>query len=296
MAININRDLAQWLYDRVIEGAPENEVRNSLLETGYDRVHVDQLCRYAYKQSAELLEALKAYDRDAANEDGLPLPQFKATAAIPDDHGNVREDDVRVLMRSERPHVVLFGNFLSDEECEALIAMAQDQLRRAEVVSRETGDPVIDHRRTSDYAMFQRGANELLTRIEERIERVTGVNATHGEGIQVMRYGVGAEYQSHFDFFDPDGAFLRKSQDKGGQRIATLVMYLNDPPAGGETVFPDAGLSIVPRKGNAVYFAYVAENGECDNLSFHGGAPVVRGEKWIASKWLRTNPYFLDVE
>ena len=295
MAVNINRDLAQWLYDRVEEGTPEKQVRKSLTDHGYDRVQVDTLCRYAFQQTDKLAEALKAYDRDASEGD-MAITEFKATAAIPDDRENATQDDVKILFRSERPHVVLFGNFLSHEECDALIGMAKDQLRRAEVVSRETGDPVIDHRRTSEYTMFQRDETELLQRIEDRIARITGVPATHGEGIQVMRYGVGAEYQSHFDFFDPNGVFLRKSKDRGGQRIATLVMYLNDPPAGGETIFPDAGLSISPQKGNAVYFAYVAENGECDNLSFHGGAPVVRGEKWIASKWLRQNPYFLELE
>ena len=294
--ININRDLAQWLYDRVQEGTPEKQVSLSLTENGYDPSHVKSLCKYAFRQTDQLKEALLVYDRDAENDTGVSAPDFIPVAAIPDTHEHTIDGDIHILMRCERPHVVLFGNFLSHDECDALVALGSEELTRAAVISRETGEPMIDHRRTSDYAMFQRGQEELLVKVEERIARITGVPVDHGEGLQIMRYGEGAEYQPHFDFFDMDGAFMRRSRDSGGQRMATMVIYLNDAPAGGETTFPDAGLSFSPRKGNAVYFAYTAEDNSGDNLSFHGGAPVLRGEKWIASKWLRRNPYFLDIK
>ena len=77
----------------------------------------------------------------------------------------------------------------------------------------------------------------------------------------------------------------------GGQRVASLVIYLNDVDAGGETVFPQVGLSIAPAKGSAVYFAYTDAQSRCDPLSFHGGAPVERGEKWIATRWMRELPF-----
>ena len=302
MAVNINRDLAQWLIERVEEGTPEKQVRRNLHDHGYDRVQVQSLCDFAYRNTKGLYAALAQFDHDIAHETEQDVPLFASMAALelPDDNSllSLTHDGgpVRILASVERPHVVLLGNFLSDAECDALMALGHSELRRAEVVHRETGNAVIDDRRTSDYATFQRGEHPLLVRIEERIERLTGLPTTHGEGIQVMRYSEGAEYRPHFDFFDPDGAFMRRRSDTGGQRVATLVMYLNDAPAGGATVFPDAGLAIRPHKGCAVYFAYTTSNGECDNLSFHGGAPVVRGEKWIASKWLRTKPYFSDAE
>jgi prolyl 4-hydroxylase len=77
----------------------------------------------------------------------------------------------------------------------------------------------------------------------------------------------------------------------GGQRISTLIMYLNDVPAGGSTVFPEVGLDVLPRKGNALYFAYATEDGQLDRRSLHGGSPVGAGEKWIATKWIRQRPY-----
>jgi prolyl 4-hydroxylase len=68
-------------------------------------------------------------------------------------------------------------------------------------------------------------------------------------------------------------------------------MYLNDVEAGGSTVFPEVGVDVLPRRGNAVYFAYCSENGALDPRTLHGGSPVGAGEKWIATKWFRERQY-----
>ena len=98
-----------------------------------------------------------------------------------------------------------------------------------------------------------------------------------------MNYGVGEEYKPHFDFF-PSG---KVDSTKGGQRVGTLLIYLNDVPMGGETVFQKVGLSIVPKKGSAVYFHYTNSKGQVDRLSLHSSIPVIEGEKWVATKWIR---------
>jgi prolyl 4-hydroxylase len=77
----------------------------------------------------------------------------------------------------------------------------------------------------------------------------------------------------------------------GGQRVATLVIYLNEVAGGGDTVFPRIGLAIKPRSGCGVYFEYCNAAGELDERCLHAGAPVSNGEKWIATKWLRQRPY-----
>ena len=77
----------------------------------------------------------------------------------------------------------------------------------------------------------------------------------------------------------------------GGQRVATLIMYLNDVQGGGSTVFPEIGLDVLPRRGNAVFFAYSDDQGRLDPRTLHGGSPVAAGEKWIATKWLRQRTY-----
>jgi prolyl 4-hydroxylase len=75
--------------------------------------------------------------------------------------------------------------------------------------------------------------------------------------------------------------------NKGGQRVGTFLIYLNDVPLGGETVFHKVGLSIVPKKGTAIYFHYANSRGQVDRLSVHSSIPVSQGEKWVATKWIR---------
>ncbi|HET9023961.1 MAG TPA: 2OG-Fe(II) oxygenase, partial [Burkholderiaceae bacterium] len=145
--------------------------------------------------------------------------------------------------------------------------------------------------RTSAGTHFARGENELIRRIEARIAELVQIPMERGEPLQILHYQPGGEYRPHFDYFDPAQPGNEAVLQQGGQRIATLVMYLNDVEAGGSTVFPDVGLDVLPRRGNAVYFAYTTEAGELDKRSLHGGSPVSAGEKWIATKWFRQRPY-----
>ncbi|HSX13502.1 MAG TPA: 2OG-Fe(II) oxygenase, partial [Chlamydiales bacterium] len=77
----------------------------------------------------------------------------------------------------------------------------------------------------------------------------------------------------------------------GGQRVATVVMYLNSTEAGGETIFPCANISVTPKKGDAVLFYNLKPTGEVDPHSLHGGSPVIAGEKWIMTKWIREKAF-----
>ena len=102
---------------------------------------------------------------------------------------------------------------------------------------------------------------------------------------RVLRYRPGAEYKPHHDYFDPAQPGMAAVLKRGGQRVGTLVMYLNTPQQGGATVFPDAGLEVAPVRGSAVFFSY--DRPHAITKTLHGGAPVLAGEKWVATKWLR---------
>jgi prolyl 4-hydroxylase len=115
--------------------------------------------------------------------------------------------------------------------------------------------------------------------------------AENGEGLQVLRYGPGGECRAHFDFLVPSNKANSESIARSGQRLSTLIVYLNDVAEGGETVFPEIGLSVVPRRGDALYFEYTNSRMQVDVKSAHGGAPVVSGEKWVVTKWMRTRRF-----
>jgi prolyl 4-hydroxylase len=196
---------------------------------------------------------------------------------------------VTVLARLAQPALTVFGNLLSADECEALIAAAQPRLARSRTVDRNGGAAVSHASRTSDGMFFAPGETPLIARIEQRIATLLEWPVERGEGLQVLRYGPGAEYQPHFDFFDAQDAGTPAHTGAGGQRVGTLIMYLQSPDAGGATRFPQIGLDVAPIRGNAVFFAYPEPTAE--SLTLHAGAPVSAGEKWIATKWLRARPY-----
>jgi prolyl 4-hydroxylase len=109
----------------------------------------------------------------------------------------------------------------------------------------------------------------------------------NGEGLQVLHYSTGAGSEPHFDYLQPGNAANRESIARSGQRVSTLVTYLNDVPAGGQTVFPALGWAVSPVRGNAVYFEYGDDAGRVDARSLHASAPVTQGEKWVVTKWMR---------
>ena len=181
--------------------------------------------------------------------------------------------------------MVVFGGFLGDDECTQLMALAAPRLARSETVDNATGGSEVNVARTSDGMFLERGEHPLVQAIEARIADLLNWPVAHGEGIQVLRYRPGAEYRPHHDYFDPAHPGTAQVLKRGGQRVGTLVMYLNTPPGGGATTFPDVGLEVAPIRGNAVFFSY--DRPHASTRTLHGGARVTAGEKWVATKWMR---------
>lgn len=236
-------------------------------------------------------EVLRAHPGEAARAQGLPpaVPVPEPPIADSPLFIDVGDRRVEVLMAMANPRVVLFGNLLSPEECQAVIEAARTRMARSLTVQAASGGEEVNEDRTSDGMFFQRGENEAVARLEERIARLVRWPVENGEGLQVLHYRPGAEYKPHYDYFDPAEPGTPRLLRRGGQRVATLVIYLNDPVRGGGTTFPDVPLEIGPRQGNAVFFSY--GRAHPGSRTLHGGAPVIEGEKWIATKWLREREF-----
>ncbi|RYF33492.1 MAG: 2-oxoglutarate-dependent dioxygenase, partial [Comamonadaceae bacterium] len=196
---------------------------------------------------------------------------------------------VRVLQTLRHPRVIVFGDLLADEECDALIAAARVRLARSLTVETQTGGEVLNVDRTSDGMFFERGESEIVSRIEQRIAALLRWPLEFGEGLQVLRYAPGAQYRPHYDYFDPSEPGTPTILRRGGQRVATLLMYLQEPEQGGSTTFPDVGLEVAPARGTGVFFSY--DRPDPATRTLHGGAPVLAGEKWVATKWLREREF-----
>ncbi|RKJ96335.1 2OG-Fe(II) oxygenase [Alicycliphilus denitrificans] len=273
--------LRQWIIDQAGTGIAAPSLVDAMGRAGWAK---DVAVR-------AVEEVLRAHPGEAARAQGLPpavpVPEPPlADSPLFIDAGDRR---VEVLMAMANPRVVLFGNLLSPEECQAVIESARTRMARSLTVQAASGSEEVNKDRTSDGMFFQRGENEAVARLEERIARLVRWPVENGEGLQVLHYRPGAEYKPHYDYFDPAEPGTPRLLRRGGQRVATLVIYLNDPVRGGGTTFPDVPLEIGPRQGNAVFFSYGRAHPSSRTL--HGGAPVIEGEKWIATKWLREREF-----
>jgi prolyl 4-hydroxylase len=273
----ITPELRQWIVEQAQAGHSADSVLKTMLASGWNE-----------DVAIEAMEStLRGHLEQQALAQGLqpavtvPDPELEESPLYID-AGDRR---VAVLQAMYNPRVVVFGGLLSDDECDQLIALARPRLARSLTVATQTGGEEVNADRTSKGMFFQRGETGLVACLEERIARLVNWPAENGEGLQVLHYTPGTEYKPHYDYFDPEQPGTPSILRRGGQRVATLIMYLAEPEKGGGTIFPDVHLEVAPKRGNAVFFSY--ERPHPSTRTLHGGTPVLAGEKWIATKWLR---------
>jgi prolyl 4-hydroxylase len=199
--------------------------------------------------------------------------------------------EIAVLLRLEQPTLAVLGGVLSDDECQQLLELAGPRLARSTVVDPLTGVNAAADYRNSEGMFFRLQETSFIARLDQRISRLMNAPVENGEGLQVLRYGPGGHSAPHFDFLLPSNTANEESLARSGQRMSTLIVYLNDVPEGGATVFAEIGLSVMPRRGHAVYFEYANSRQQLDGRSLHAGAPVMKGEKWAMTKWMRTRRF-----
>jgi prolyl 4-hydroxylase len=284
MSQPITPELRRWIAEQARAGHDADTVLQAMRESGWEtEVAVQALENVLRSHLHELTQAETMQGSPSAA--AMPEPDLTGSP-LNLDGGDRR---VAVLGTLRTPRIVLLGGLLSDAECEALVEAARPRMNRSLTVATRTGGQEVSTDRTSRGMFFQRGESELVARIEARIARLVNWPVTHGEGLQVLHYQPGAEYKPHYDYFDPDAPGTPTLLRRGGQRVATVVIYLNEPEQGGGTIFPDISLEVAPRRGNAVFFSYARPHP--DTRTLHGGAPVLAGEKWIATKWLREREF-----
>jgi prolyl 4-hydroxylase len=288
IVINVSSGLRRWIIDNLARGAPRAAMIEHLVGRNFEPDVacglVDAFCS-AHVAGQPLPEQSVQLNLEAP-------PYVREPPRIASGHiicaGN---REIRVLQRLQIPVLATLERVLTDQECERLIGMARPRLRQSTVVDPPTGANRAVERRHSSGMFFRLRENPFIAEIDERLASIMNSPAEHSEGLQVLHYGPGGHYLPHFDFLVPSNPAASESIARSGQRISTLIVYLNDVIEGGETVFPAAGLSVVPRRGNGVYFEYTNSRMQVDLSSAHGGATVTRGEKWIVTKWMRSGRF-----
>ncbi|MET3761497.1 2OG-Fe(II) oxygenase [Sphingomonas sp. UYEF23] len=185
---------------------------------------------------------------------------------------------------SAQPRILLFRRFLSNAEADYLVARATPRFQPALVVHPVTGQQIPDPIRTSNLAAFPLALEQpAIHAINRRIAAASQTDVGAGEPLTVLRYRPGQQYRAHLDTLPR----------VDNQRLATMLVYLNDGYGGGETHFPKIGLKVRAQKGDALLFYNVRDGGQPDPLTLHEGMVVSAGEKLVASRWIRQSRLML---
>jgi len=284
IVVSVSSELRRWMLHNLERGCAANDLIDSMVKERFEpriaRALIDVFVRARSTGTVPPEGALALELQDAEY-------RYETPRLAPGNRIETAERRIDVLMRVEQPRMAVLGHVMSGEECAALIELARHRLRPSTVVDPKTGaDRIVDHR-NSESMFFMLEETPLVRALDRRFAQIMQAPVEHGEGLQVVRYGPGAQTAPHFDFLVPSNPANEASIARSGQRIATLVVYLNDVLEGGETVFPEVGLAVSPQQGNAVYFEYSNSLRQLDHKSVHAGAAVVQGDKWIVTKWIR---------
>jgi prolyl 4-hydroxylase len=284
-----------WIMENLARACSPLDMANSMARSGQ---HSMAVARAAIDEALAL--RARGIDSAGASSANAPAPApasaFEAPQEMPyiDVSRNLvaaPDREVEVLFVLKQPQVILLGNVLSDEECDAIVSHCGGRYTRSTVTAEADGASVVHEGRTSEMAFIQRGEAEVAERIDRRLAALAHWSPECSEPFQLQKYGKTQEYRPHYDWLDPDSAGHRSHLARGGQRLATFILYLCDVDQGGGTIFPGIGLEVFPKKGNALWFLNTDANHQPDKQTLHGGAPVVSGTKIIANKWLRQGRY-----
>tara|TARA_B100000214_G_C23715460_1_gene511789 strand:- start:73 stop:675 length:603 start_codon:yes stop_codon:yes gene_type:complete len=190
------------------------------------------------------------------------------------------------------PLIHTYDNFITDEECEFIINIAKDNLKRAKV-SDDTIDISEYRGRTNSVHWVPLHKYDLMKKLCLRIAIEIDVPFKHFESFQIIHYTKGQEYQYHYDAYDRnDKEQYKKYCEMRGNRLKTVLCYLNDVSSGGGTGFDsiqgrEEPLIVEPKKGRMILFQNVRPDGSLHKESRHAGLPVEDGEKWAFNLWVR---------
>ena len=191
-------------------------------------------------------------------------------------------------MFSAQPRIAMVKEFVAAPVCDWLIELGRPHLRQADIYDRETGALVLDGSRSNSAALLEIARiDTVLGFVRARIAALAEVQVLALETSQVLHYEVGQQFAPHHDFLDVKFPGLARDVASHGQRGLTLLIYLNDGFEGGETAFPVLGRAFKGRKGDALVFWNVTEDGAPDRSTLHAGTAPTRGEKWLFSQWIR---------
>ncbi len=194
---------------------------------------------------------------------------------------------------ADDPLVQVIDDFVTVTERNHIMRITADKLDTAMVSA--VGAAKTSDGRTGSVAWVKHDQTPIVRGLVKRVSNLVGIPVRHAESLQVVHYGETQEYKPHFDAYDMTTEKGQQRTAKGGQRLLTALMYLNDVEDGGGTIFPKLELEVEAKPGRMVIFHNVGDHALEDTTrhrrALHGGSPVWGGQKWACNLWFRQLPY-----
>lgn len=175
---------------------------------------------------------------------------------------------------------------LSDEECLYIRCLGGPHLQPS-ITADPNGVTQRSRIRTShDFLFLPEAETVTLRLLQARMAAAARLPLNHAEAMVLLRYAPGQEYRPHRDYLPPSH-YTPVAAGGSGQRLRTVIAYLNTPDDGGETVFPLLERALPARSGQLALFDSLHADGRLNETSLHTGTPVKQGVKWICTLWIR---------
>ncbi|MBU3614812.1 tetratricopeptide repeat protein [Polynucleobacter sp. Latsch14-2] len=270
--LNDFSDWVSWLQGNLERKCDPSVLRSTLIENQFSEDSIDQ--QIAIFENQLLLEpkdALKVIDL-------VDYRQIANPKLVQSDNG------LNALkVQTNKLQLYLIEDFLSDSECTEIITTGEKQLRPSTL----TLDDIEKSYRTSQTCDLGLLENPFIEAIDNKIFNALGIGEEFSEVTQLQKYEVGQEFKKHTDYFKPNTKEFEMNGLEYGNRTWTFMIYLNDVPEGGGTHFYAINKTIIPKRGMAVAWNSLYEDGAVNPDTLHAGLPIEEGQKYVITKWFR---------
>ena len=199
--------------------------------------------------------------------------------------------DMEILHHDPKIYTIM--GVINSDECKHFQEISTDFMKRSLVSSidgNKKREGSLDKRRTSSNCWVKHNFSDTTLTVARRISELVQMPLENAESFQVLHYTSSQEYQPHMDTFDSETDLGRSYLGKSGQRLVTVLGYLNDVERGGETEFPNVEKKVIPALGKIAVFHDCYDGTDIPHPgSLHGACPVLSGEKWAFNLWYRKN-------
>ncbi|KAH8247471.1 hypothetical protein KR038_004780 [Drosophila bunnanda] len=283
-----NLKLAHKVNNEILDAEPTHEeaLKNKIIyETELARERNGKPTKPAVvpqKSEKELKESFQLYKRVCRGE-LRPSPRKQRKLRCFQSHQNVsyyRLSPFKIEQLSLDPYVAYIHDVITNSEIEQIMEHGKGRLKRSRVG--QSVNSTTSEIRLSQNTWLWYEANPWLSKIRQRLEDISGLSTESAEALQLVNYGIGGQYEPHFDFME---VRTKSTSDWKGNRLLTALFYLNDVPLGGATAFPFLHLAVPPVKGSLLVWYNLHRSLHKDYRTKHAGCPVIQGSKWICNEW-----------